>query len=92
VVGQLFKLQNIGNEPWDAQIDIQTFPVKAASAAKDLDGPDVAGASVLEFRDELDWYLQRHSARKPDLKCAYSRLIACARSSGFLPGSPATSE
>ena len=90
--GQLLKLQNSGNEPWDAQIDIQTFPVKSASAAEDLDGPNVAGASVLEFRDELDWYLQRHSAPKPDLKRAYSRLVACARSSGFSPGSPTTSE
>jgi hypothetical protein len=89
VVGQLFELQNTGNEPWDAQIDIQTFPVKPASAAEDLDGPDIAGASVLEFRDELDWNLPGHSARKPDLKCAYSRPEACARSSGFLPGSPA---
>ena len=92
MVGQLFKLQNIGNEPWDAQIDIQTFPVKAASAAKDLDGPDVAGAGVLEFWDELAWNLQRHSARELDLKCTYSRPEACACNSGFLPGSPATSE
>ena len=92
MVDQLFESQNTGNEPWDAQIDIQTFPVKSASAAKDFDGPDIAGACVLEFWDELDWYFQRHSARKPDLKCAYSRLVACPRSSGFLPGSPATSE
>ena len=92
MVGQRFELQNTGNEPWDAQIDIQTFPVKSASVAEDLDGPDIAGASVLEVRDELDWNLQRHSARKPDLKCAYLRSEACARSSGFLPGSPATSE
>ena len=92
VVGQLFELQNTGNEPWDAQIDIQMFPLKSASAAEDLDGPEIAGASVLEFRDELDWNLQRHAARKPDFKCAYSRLVACAGSSGFLPGSPATGE
>jgi hypothetical protein len=92
VVCQLFELQNTGNEPRDAQIDIQTFPVKSASSAEDLDGPDIAGAGVLEFRDELDWNLQRHPARKLDLKCANSRLKACARSSGFLPGSPATGE
>jgi hypothetical protein len=92
VVSQLLELQNTGNESWDAQIDIQTFPVKSASAAEDLDGPDIAGGSVLEFRDELDWNLQRHSAGKRNLKCAISRLEARARSSGFLPGSPATSE
>jgi hypothetical protein len=44
VVGKLFELQNTGNDPWDAQIDIQTFPVKSTSAAEDLDGPDIAGA------------------------------------------------
>jgi len=47
----LFQLQNTGNETWDAQIDIQMFPVKAAPAAEDLDGPDIAWAGVLEFRD-----------------------------------------
>ena len=67
MIGQLFELQNTGNEPWDAQIDIQSFPVKSASAAEGLDGPDVAGASVLEFRDELDRKFQPRSARKPDL-------------------------
>jgi len=92
LVGQRFELQNTGNEPWDAQIDIQMFPVKSASAAEDLDGPDIAGSSMLELRDEPDRYLKRHSAREPDLKCAYSRLETCARSSGFLPGSAATSE
>jgi hypothetical protein len=92
LVGQRFELQNTGNEPWDAQIDIQSFPVKSNSAAEDLDGADIAGGSMLELRDEPDWNLQRYSARKSDLKCAYSRLVACARRSGFLPGSPATSE
>ena len=92
MVAQVLELQNTGNEPWDAQVDIQLFPVKSAAAAKDFDGTDIAGASVLEFRDQLDWNLQRHSGRKPDLKCAYSRTEACARSSGFLPGSPATSK
>ena len=92
MVGQLFELQNTGNEPGDAQVDIQTFPVNSASGAEDLDGADVAGCSVLEFRDEPDWYMWRHSARKLDLKCACSRQEACARGSGFLPGSPATSE
>lgn len=92
MLSQLFELQNTGNEPRDAQIDIQSFPVKSASAAKHLDSPDIAGCSVLEFWDEPDWDFQRHSARKPDLKFAYSRLVACARRSGFLPGSPATSE
>jgi hypothetical protein len=46
VVGQLFELQNTGNEPWDAQIDIQTLPVKSTSTAEHLDGPDIAGAMM----------------------------------------------
>jgi hypothetical protein len=91
-VGHRVELQNTGNEPWDAQIDIQSFPVKSTSAAEDLDGADIARVGVLELRDEPDWNLQHYSARKPDLKCTYTRLVACARRSGFLPGSPATSE
>jgi hypothetical protein len=47
VVGKLFELQNTGNEPWDTQIDIQTFPVEAASATEHLDGPDIAGEACL---------------------------------------------
>ena len=91
LVGQRFELRNTGN-PWDAQIDIQSFRVKSNSAAEDLDGADIAGVACLNSGMNRIGILQRYSARKPDLKCAYSSLVACARRSGFLPGSPATSE
>ena len=48
-VGRLLESQKEGNEPWNAQIDVESLPVQAASAADDLDGPDIAGGCVREL-------------------------------------------
>jgi hypothetical protein len=54
-VGQSFQLQNTPNEPWDAQIDIQTFPVKSTSSAEDLD----VAAALRALAGDLD-QLRQH--------------------------------